>query len=163
MDFSKYSLRNPIKSLAFQHLTLSNFHYLPLVLLTMPMQSHLALPAPSDSTNIIPFNSNFNPSTTTAILEMSSFTMTLKHHHVHTVSEIYNIYALNFHLASRIWCVLKDLSCTIHEAADPTVDHFKSLLPYIYSNRLSKIGMEVPQILLVEKYYQNMLLSCHLD
>jgi len=70
----------------------------------------------------------------------------------------FNIYSLDFHLASRIWHVLKNLSRTIHEAADPMVDHFKSLPHYINPHCLSKIGMATPQVLMIEKYSQNMLL-----
>jgi hypothetical protein len=125
----------------------------------MPVRSCLALPSNSEFKDLVPFNPQFNPSTITAILEMSFLTMTLKCHHLHAVLEIHNIYSLNFHLASRIWCVLKDLSRTSHKAADPTVDPFESLSPYINPNRLSEIGMNTPQILMIEKYSQNMLFS----
>jgi hypothetical protein len=62
-------------------------------------------------------------------------------------------------LASRIWRVLMDLSRTIYEATDPTVDPFKSLPHYINPHHLSEIGMGTPQVLMIEKYSQNMLLS----
>jgi len=123
------------------------------------MQFRLTLPAPSDSTDLVHFNSNFNPYTSAAILKMSFLTMTLRHHHVHVVSEIHNIYSLDFHLASGIWHVLKDLSRTIHKAANPTIDPFESLPHYVNPNCLSKIGMTATQILLIEKHSQNMLLN----
>jgi hypothetical protein len=96
---------------------------------------------------------------TATILEMSFLTMTLMHHHVHTVSKNHNIYSLDFHWASGIWCVLKDLSRTNHKAANPTVDPFESLPHYINPHHLSKIGIATPQILMIKKYSQNMLLS----
>ena len=125
----------------------------------MPMQSRLALSATSESHELVPFNPHFNPYMTTAILETSFLTMSLKRHHLHAVSEIHDIYSLDFHLASGIWRVLKDLSRSIHEAADPTVDPFESLPHYVNPNRLREIGMAAPQVLMIEKYSQNMLLS----
>jgi hypothetical protein len=122
------------------------------------MQSCLALSAASESNKLVPFNPHFNPYMTAAILETSFLTMSLKRHHLHTVSEIHDIYSLDFHLNSRIWRVLKDLSRSIHEAADPTVDPFKLLPHYVNPNSLSKIGMATPQVLMIEKYSQNMLL-----
>jgi len=105
------------------------------------MQSHIAFSTVSESTELVPFNCHFNPYMTAAILETSFLTMSLKCHHLHTVSEIHDIYSLDFHLASGIWRVLKDLSRSIHEAADPTVDPFKSLPHYINPNCLNKISM----------------------
>jgi hypothetical protein len=96
---------------------------------------------------------------TATILETSFLTMSSKCHHLHAVSEIHDIYSLDFHLASSIWHVLKDLSRSIHEAADPTVDPFELLPHYINPNHLNKIGMTAPQVLMIEKYSQNMLLS----
>jgi hypothetical protein len=52
-----------------------------------------------------------------------------------------------------------DLSRTIYEATDPTVDPFKSLPHYINPHHLSEISMGTPQVLMIEKYSQNMLLS----
>ena len=123
------------------------------------MQSRLALSAISESHDLVPFNPHFNPYMIAAILETSFLTMSLKCHHLHTVSEIHDIYSLDFHLASGIWRVLKDLSRSIHEAANPTVDPFKSLPHYLNPNPLRKIGMATPQVLIIEKYSQNMLLS----
>jgi hypothetical protein len=54
---------------------------------------------------------------------------------------------------------LKDLSQTIHEAADPTVYPFESLSHYINPHHLSKISMVAPHVLMIEKHSQNMLLS----
>jgi len=123
------------------------------------MQSRITSSAIPESTELVPFNPHFNPYMTATILETSFLTMSLKRHHLHAVSEIYNIYSLDFYLASRIWCVLKDLSRSIHEAADPTVDAFESLPHYIHPNHLHEIGMAAPQVLMIEKYSQNMLLS----
>jgi hypothetical protein len=85
--------------------------------------------------------------------------MMLKHHHIHPISEIHNCYVLDFYLASRMWHVLKDLSQSIHEAADPTVDLFESLPLYLNPYHLRKIEMPTPQILQIENILQNMLLS----
>ena len=123
------------------------------------MQSCLALSAASESHKLITFNPHFNPYMTAAILETSFLTMSLKRHHLHTVCEIHDIYSLDFHLASGIWCVLKDLSRSIHEAANPTVDSFESLPHYVNPNHLCEIGMAAPQILMIEKYSQNTLLG----
>jgi hypothetical protein len=123
------------------------------------MQSRIASSAIPKSTELVPFNPHFNPYMTATILETSFLTMSLKRHHLHAVSEIHNIYSLDFYLASGIWRVLKDLSRSIHEATDPTVDAFESLPHYINPNRLRKIGMVAPQVLMIEKYSQNMLLS----
>jgi hypothetical protein len=123
------------------------------------MQSHLALSAAFESNELIPFNPQCNPYMTAAIFETSFLTMRLKCHHLHAISEIYNIYSLDLHLASRIWHVLKDLSRTIHEAADPMVDPFESLPHYFNPHHLSEISMAAPQVLMIKKYSQNMLLS----
>jgi len=76
----------------------------------MPIQSHIAFSTASNSTEHVPFNPHFNLYMTAAILETSFLTMSLKCHHLHAVSEIHDIYSLDFHLASGIWHVLKDLS-----------------------------------------------------
>jgi len=89
---------------------------------------------------------------TTAILETLFLIMSLKCHHVHAVSEIHNIYSLDFHLASGIQHVLKDLSRTIHEATHSMVEPFKSLPYYINPHHLNEIGMATPQVLMIEKY-----------
>src|ERR1700734_4137262 len=85
----------------------------------MPVQSRLAiLPAPT-SMDIVPYNSVHNPDILSAILCTSYLTMRLRHHHIHDVSELHNLYLLDFHLAIGIWYLLKDLSRSIHEAVDP--------------------------------------------
>jgi hypothetical protein len=58
----------------------------------------------------MPYRPVATPEVLYGILESSFLTMTLKHHHIHTISEIHNCYVLNFHLASGMWRVLKDLS-----------------------------------------------------
>jgi hypothetical protein len=125
----------------------------------MPIHSHLAiLPAPT-STDIVPYNSVHNPDILSAILNTSYLTMRLKRHHVHDISELHNLYSLDFHLAMGIWYLLKDLSCSIHKAADSSINPFDSLPTYLNPNRLNKIGMAPPTILMIEGFSQNMLLS----
>ena len=85
--------------------------------------------------------------------------MRLKHHHIHDISEVHNIYSLDFHLAMGIWYLLKDLSRSIYDAADPSIDSFESLPTYLNPNHLNEIGMSPPRILMVEGFSQNMLLS----
>src|ERR1700674_917400 len=97
----------------------------------MLIQSRLTIsPAPA-SADIVPFNSSNNPDILSAILETSYLTMRLKRHHIHDISEVHNIYSLDFHLAMGIWYLLKDLSRSIHEAADPSIDPFESLPTYL--------------------------------
>src|SRR6267154_2340327 len=85
--------------------------------------------------------------------------MMLKRHHIHPISEIYNCYILDFYLASGMWRVLKDLSRSIHEATDQTVDPFESLPSYLNPYYLREIEMPAPHILQIENFPQNMLLS----
>ena len=85
--------------------------------------------------------------------------MMLKRHHIHPISEIHNCYLLDFYLASGMWRVLKDLSRSIHEATDQTVDPFESLPSYLNPYHLHEIEMPAPRILQIENFSQNMLLS----
>src|ERR1700734_2448381 len=125
----------------------------------MPVQSRLTiLPTPT-STDIVPYNSVHNPDILFAILDTSYLTMRLKRHHVHDVSELHNLYLLDFHLAMGISYLLKDLSRSIHEATDPSVNPFDSLPTYLNPNHLNEIGMAPPRILMIEGFSQNMLLS----
>src|SRR6202050_1637351 len=125
----------------------------------MPVQSHLAIfPAPT-STDIVPYNSVHNPDILSAILDISYLTMRLKRHHVHNVSKLHNLYSLNFHLTMGIWYLLKDLSHSIHEAANPSINPFDSLPTYLSPNRLNEIGMAPLRILMIKGFSQNMLLS----
>ena len=66
------------------------------------------------------------------------------------ISEIHNFHSLNFDLANGIWRILKDLSRSIHEAADPTINPFEA--------RLREIEMVSLHILQIENFSQNMLL-----
>ena len=84
--------------------------------------------------------------------------MTLKCHHIHAISEIHNFHSLDFNLANGIWHVLKDLSRSIHEAPDPTINPFEALPSQINPARLHKIEMVSPCILQIENFSQNMLL-----
>ena len=84
--------------------------------------------------------------------------MTLKHHHIHTISEIHNFHSLDFNLTNGIWCILKDLSHSIHEAIDPTLNLFKALPSQFNPAHLRKIEMDSMHILQIENFSQNMLL-----
>ena len=84
--------------------------------------------------------------------------MTLKRHHIHAISEIHNFHSLNFDLANGIWRVLKDLSRSIHKAADPTINPFEALPSQINPTRLHKIEMVFLRILQIKNFSQNMLL-----
>jgi hypothetical protein len=124
----------------------------------MPVQSRLTI-SPSSTTAIVPFNAINNPRVLHGILETSFLTMSLKRHHIHSISEIHNLYVLDFTLASGIWHVLKDLSQSIHEAANPNVDPFGLLPSHLDPARLREIEMTAPRILQIENFSQNMLLS----
>jgi hypothetical protein len=108
---------------------------------------------------MIPYFPVANPNVLYRILKSSFLTMTLKWHYIHAISEIHNCYVLNFHLASGMWCILKDLSKSIHKAANPTVDPFKSLPLYIHPTCLCKLKMPALCILQIENFSQNMLMS----
>ena len=84
--------------------------------------------------------------------------MMLKHHHIHTIPEIYNFHSLDFNLANRIWHILKDLSYSIHEAADPTLNPFEALPSQLNPARLHEIEMASPCILQIKNFSQNMFL-----
>ena len=94
---------------------------------TMPMQSHIPAPPFSSSSEVVPFNPIFNSSILLSILESTFLTMMLKCHHIHAISKIHNFHSLHFDLANRIWHILKDLSSSIHEAIDPTLNLFEAL------------------------------------
>src|SRR6267154_6515754 len=125
----------------------------------MPIQSHLAILPSGSSTEVTTYQPNATPEVLRGILDSSFLTMMLKCHHVHPISEIHNCYVLDFYLASGMWRVLKDLSRSIHEAADQTVDPFESLPSYHNPYRLREIEMPAPHILQIENFSQNMLLS----
>jgi hypothetical protein len=122
------------------------------------MQSHILAPPFASSLDVVPFNPTSNSSVLCAILESSFLTMTLKRHHIHAISEIHNFHSLDFDLANGIWRILKDLSRSIHEAADPTINPFKALPSQINLTRLREIEMVSPCILQIENFSQNMLL-----
>ena len=124
----------------------------------MPMQSRILAPPFTSSLDVVLFNLISNSSVLRAILESSFLTMTLKRHHIQAISEIHNFHSLDFDLANGIWCVLKDLSRSIHEAADPTINLFEALPSQINPTRLLKIEMVSPRILQIENFSQNMLL-----
>ena len=122
------------------------------------MQSRILAPPFASSLDVVPFNPISNSSVLRTILESSFLTITLKCHHIHTISEIHNFHSLDFDLTNWIWCILKDLSCSIYEAADPTINLFEALPSQINPTRLCKIEMVSPHILQIENISQNMLL-----
>ena len=122
------------------------------------MQLCILAPPFSSSKEIIPFNQISNSSILHSIFESSFLTMTLKCHHIHSISEIQNFHLLNFNLANRMWHVLKDLSHSVHEATDPTLNPFKALPSQLNPVCLHKIEMSSPHILQIENFSQNMLL-----
>ena len=122
------------------------------------MQSHIFAPPFASSLDVVPFNPISNSSILRGILESSFLTTTLKHHHIHVISKIHNFYSLDFDLANGIWHVLKDLSCSIHKAADPTINPFEALPSQINPARLREIEMVSPRILQIKNFSQNMLL-----
>ena len=124
----------------------------------MPMQSRILAPPFASSLDVVPFNPISNSSVLRGILESSFLTMTLKHHHIHTISKIHNFHSLDFDFTNGIWLVLKDLSRSIHEAADPTINLFEALPSQINLTHLHKIEMVSPRILQIENFSQNMLL-----
>ena len=124
----------------------------------MPMQSRILASPFASSSEVIPFNPISNSSILYSIFESSFLTMALKHHHIHAISEIYNFHSLNFDLANGIWRVLKDLSCSIHKAADPTLNPFEALPSQINLAHLCKIEMVSLRILQIKNFSQNMLL-----
>ena len=122
------------------------------------MQSHIIAPPFSSSSEIIPFNPVSNTNVLHGILESSFLTMTLKCHHIHPISEIHNFHSLDFNLTNKIWRVLKDLFCSIHEATDPTLNPFEALPSHINPTCLHKLKMSSLHILQIENFSQNMLL-----
>ena len=58
-----------------------------------------------------------------------------------------------------LWCILKDLSQSIHKAADPDVDPFESLPSYLNPSHLRELEIPSPRILQIKNFSQNMLLS----
>ena len=84
--------------------------------------------------------------------------MTLKLHHDDAISEIHNVHLLDFDLTNRIWRVLKDISHSIHKAADPTLNLFEALPSQLNLAHLREIEMLSPRILQIENFSQNMLL-----
>ena len=116
------------------------------------MQSRILAPPFASSLDVVPFNPISNSSVLRGILESSFLTMTLKCHHIHTISKIHNFHSLDFDLTNGIWRVLKDLSCSIHEAADPTINPFEALPSHINPTRLREIEMVSPRILQIENF-----------
>ena len=122
------------------------------------MQSCILAPPFSPSSEVIPFNPISNSSILRSILESSFLTMMLKCHYIHAISEIHNFHSLDFDLTNGIWRVLKDLSRSIHEAADPTLNLFEALPSQINPAHLRKIKMVSLRTLQIENFSQNMLL-----
>jgi hypothetical protein len=111
------------------------------------------------SSEIVSYNSLYNPSIISRLLETSFLTMRLQWHHIHCLSNSYDLFSLDGNLAQGIWRVLKDLSQMIQEAADPTLDPFEQLNTFVSAAQLPEIDMDSPCILTIENYTQNLLLS----
>ena len=105
------------------------------------MQSRILAPPISSSSEDIPFNPVPNSNILHSILESSFLTMTLKHHHIHAISEIHNFHLLNFNLANGIWHVLKNLSHSIHKAPDPTLNLVNALPSQLNPTNLHETEM----------------------
>jgi hypothetical protein len=110
------------------------------------------------STTLVPYNITNNSSVLSGLLETLFLTMALKRHHIHTFSDAYDTFSLDFDVANGLWHVLKDLSRSIQEAANLTLDAFETLSGIIPMRRLEEIGMATPRILFIERYTQNLLL-----
>ena len=122
------------------------------------MQSCIIAPFFSFSSAIIPVNPISNTNILHGILESSFLTMMLKCHHIHPISKIYNFHSLDFDLANEIWHILKDLSHSIHEATDPTLNPFEALSSHIHLTRLCELKMMFPCILQIKNFSKNMSL-----
>src|SRR6202050_4611857 len=151
----KQFLEESIKGTGFEHdsfrldLTLRPIR-LPFSLYTMPAQSRLL---PFDSYNgldIVPFISEHHPVTIPYLLEHSPLTMSLRDHHLHCASAASNLFSIDFQLATRIWCILKDISRTIQLAANPLLNPFGDLPGTIDPELLERIDMPFPTILSIE-------------
>ena len=123
------------------------------------MQSRILAPPFSSSLEVIPFNTVPNSDVLHSILKSSLPTMTLKCHHIHAISEIHIFHSLDFDFTNGIWCVLKDLSRSIHEASDPTLNLFKVLPSQLNPAHLRKIEMVFLHILQIENFSQNVTLG----
>jgi hypothetical protein len=123
----------------------------------MPAQSRLLPIEGYSGLDLVPFVSEYHPDTIRYILENSLLTMGLRDHHLHCVSESEDLYSLDFQLATGIWFTLKNISRTIHLAANPLLDPFGDLPGTIDPELLEHIGMPFPAVLSIEKYTQNLL------
>src|ERR1700677_3503193 len=140
----KRFLEEGIKGTGFEHdsfslnLTFCPIH-LPFSLYTMPAQSRLL---PFDGYNgldIVPFISEHHPVTTSYLLEHSPLTMSLHDRHLHCASAAGNLFSIDFQLATSIWFILKDISCTIQLAANPLLNPFGDLPSTIDLELLERI------------------------
>jgi hypothetical protein len=84
--------------------------------------------------------------------------MTLHKHHLHCVSNVVDLYSLDFQLATSLWFILKNISRTIQLAANPLLNPFDELSGSINPELLERISMPSPSILAIEKYTQNLLI-----
>ena len=124
----------------------------------MPTQSCLLLIKVYSGLDLVPFVSEYHPDTIRYILENSLLTMGLRDHHLHCASESEDLYSLDFQLATRIWFTLKNISRTIHLAANPLLDPFGDLPGTVNPELLKHIGMPFPAVLSIKKYMQNLLI-----
>jgi len=124
----------------------------------MPAQSRLLPIEGYSGYDLVPFRSEYHPDTIRYILENSLLTMGLRDCHLHCASQSDNLYALDFQLATGLWFTLKNISRTIHLAANPLLDPFNDLLGTVDPELLARIGMPFPAVLSIEKYTQNLLI-----
>lgn len=124
----------------------------------MPAQSRLLPIEGYSGYDLVPFVSEYHPDTIRYILENSLLTMGLRDCHLHCASKSDNLYALDFQLATGLWFTLKNISRTIHLAANPLLDPFSDLPGTIDPELLERIGMPFPAVLSIEKYTQNLLI-----
>src|SRR5712672_363912 len=108
--------------------------------------------------NLVPFISEYHPDTIHYILENSLLTMRLRDCHLHCASKSEDLYALDFQLATGLWFTLKNISRTIHLAANPLLDPFTDLPGIVDPELLERISMPFLAVLSIEKYMQNLLI-----
>jgi len=124
----------------------------------MPAQSRILPIEGYSGLDLVPYVSEYHPDTIRYVLENSLLTMRLRDCHLHCASKSEDLYALDFQLATGLWFTLKNISRTIHLAANPLLDPFTDLPGVVDPELLERIGMPFPAVLSIEKYTQNLLI-----
>jgi len=117
----------------------------------LPMEGYSGL-------DTVPFVSEYHLETIRYILENSLLTMRLCDCHLHCACKSEDLYGLDFQLATGLWFTLKNISQTIHLAANPLLNPFGDLPGTVDPKLLEHIGMPFPAVLSIEKYTQNLLI-----